>query len=192
MPNHHPTQSPTANKPTGRQQAYIRKLALERGISFTPPATKADASRLIKQLLDRKPDRQADQRRDTRHVQNDLTDRPHDAVAIREHETTGHGSSATWNTDTPKPTEPPRRGPTNPPVELARYPHPDGERLIQGQRVLGVVRVTDIPATGHGRRFLIERELTSQAEIQALVSDYLHQAEQLQDIPALHQPEATR
>jgi hypothetical protein len=28
----------------------------------------------------------------------------------------------------------------------------------RGQRVLGVVRVTDAPADGHGRHYLIERE----------------------------------
>ena len=38
---------------------------------------------------------------------------------------------------------------TNPPVELARYTASCGERVIRGQRILGVVRVTDIPAAGH-------------------------------------------
>ena len=36
---------------------------------------------------------------------------------------------------------------TNPPVELGRYRVGDTERLVRGQRVDGVVRVTDIPAT---------------------------------------------
>lgn len=73
---------------------------------------------------------------------------------------------------------------TNPPVQLARYPTPDGDRLVQGQRILGVVRLTDIPAHGHGRRYLIERELETQREVQALVRDYLQQAERLGAIPA--------
>jgi hypothetical protein len=40
------------------------------------------------------------------------------------------------------------RGVTNGPVELARYTISAGERMILGQRVLGVVRLTDIPADG--------------------------------------------
>jgi hypothetical protein len=52
-------------------------------------------------------------------------------------------------------------------VELGRYRTPHGERLVVGQRVLGVVRVSDIPAAGRGRRYLIERELTSKAELDA-------------------------
>jgi hypothetical protein len=73
---------------------------------------------------------------------------------------------------------------TNPAVTLARYTTDVGDRLIQGQRILGVVRLTDIPATGHGRRFLIERELETRDEVAALVADYLQRAHQLQAIPA--------
>ena len=57
---------------------------------------------------------------------------------------------------------------TNPPVELGRYRVGDTERVVRGQRVDGVVRVTDIPAVGHGRRYLVERGLTSRAELDAL------------------------
>ncbi len=38
--------------------------------------------------------------------------------------------------------------PTNPPVELARYATSAGERILRGQRILGVVRVSDVPADG--------------------------------------------
>ena len=75
-------------------------------------------------------------------------------------------------------------GQTNPAVELGRYRITGGERILKGQRVLGVVRVVDIPATGEGRRFLVERELVTKAELDALVSDYLHQAELLDAVPA--------
>ena len=44
-------------------------------------------------------------------------------------------------------------------VELARYTIPAGERVLYGQRINGVVRVTDNPASGRGRAYLIEREL---------------------------------
>jgi hypothetical protein len=82
----------------------------------------------------------------------------------------------------PKPTG--RRGPTNERVELGRYRISAGERIIYGQRVLGVVRLLDIPASGRGRRYVIERELTSMAELEAIVADYLEQAARWDAIPA--------
>jgi len=79
---------------------------------------------------------------------------------------------------------PPRRGATNEPVELARYTIGAGERVIYGQRVCGVVRLVDVPAEAGGRRYLIERELTSMAELEAIVADYLDQAARWNAIPA--------
>jgi hypothetical protein len=73
---------------------------------------------------------------------------------------------------------------TNGRVELARYTVAAGERVICGQRVLGVVRLVDIPVSGRGRRYLIERELTVMAELEAIVADYLEQAAGWQVIPA--------
>jgi hypothetical protein len=74
---------------------------------------------------------------------------------------------------------------TNPPVELARYRASGSERVLRGQRIDGVVRVSDIPAQRSGRAYLVERGLTSQAELQALVADYLAQAQRWDAIPAL-------
>src|SRR5215217_4141800 len=51
-------------------------------------------------------------------------------------------------------------------VELGRYTISAGERVIYGQRVLGVVRVIDVPARGRGRRYIVERGLTSMAELE--------------------------
>jgi len=42
-------------------------------------------------------------------------------------------------------------------VELGRYRISSGERVIVGQRVNGVVRVSDVPADGGGRAYLVER-----------------------------------
>ena len=69
-------------------------------------------------------------------------------------------------------------------VELGRYTISAGERVIYGQRVLGVVRVVDVPAGGHGRRYVIERGLTSMAELEAIVADYLQQAAVWDAVPA--------
>jgi hypothetical protein len=70
-------------------------------------------------------------------------------------------------------------------VELARYTISAGERVIHRQRVLGVVRLTDTPADGRGRHFLIERGLTVHAELQALLADYLAQAAEWDVVPAI-------
>ena len=75
-------------------------------------------------------------------------------------------------------------GTTGERVELARYTISAGERVIYGHRVLGVVRLVDVPAEGRGRRYLIERELTCMAELEAIVADYLEQAQRFDAIPA--------
>ncbi|MBV9194523.1 MAG: hypothetical protein JO168_10305 [Solirubrobacterales bacterium] len=74
-------------------------------------------------------------------------------------------------------------------VELARYTIPGGERVLYGQRVDGVVRVTDNPANGRGRAYLIERELErdGNAALHALVADYVEQAQRHGEIP-MHVP----
>jgi hypothetical protein len=68
-------------------------------------------------------------------------------------------------------------------VELGRYQTAHGERMLIGQRVCGVVRVSDIAASGRGRRYLVERELTCKAELDALVTNYLTQAQLHSDCP---------
>jgi hypothetical protein len=78
-----------------------------------------------------------------------------------------------------------RAGQTNERVELARYAVSAGERVIHGQRVLGVVRLVDDPASGAGRHYVIERELTTMAELEAIVADYLQQAATWNAIPAV-------
>jgi hypothetical protein len=78
----------------------------------------------------------------------------------------------------------PRDCRTNERVELGRYTTSAGERLVCGQRVLGVVRLVDVPADEQGRRYVIERELTSLSELEAIVADYLQQAAFWDAIPA--------
>ena len=72
----------------------------------------------------------------------------------------------------------------NAPKVLARYTVRAGQRVIYGQRILGVVRLVDAPADGDGRRYVIERELTVMAELEAIVADYLQQAATWDMIPA--------
>jgi hypothetical protein len=94
MPSHHPHTAP--DKPTPPQQRYLRQLAEQTGTSFTPPATKAQATREIKRLegLQRSP--RADRIRDQRAVQADLQAGAGDSSRHRRDETRGYGASAHW------------------------------------------------------------------------------------------------
>jgi hypothetical protein len=58
-------------------------------------------------------------------------------------------------------------------VELARYQLRTGERVLYGQRIDGAVAVVDVPASDHGRVYLLGRQLESKAALDALVADYL-------------------
>jgi hypothetical protein len=72
-------------------------------------------------------------------------------------------------------------------VELARYTVSAGQRVLYGQRVDGVVRVTDCPARGRGRAYLVERELEQDGNdaLDALLSDYLEQSRIHDQVPML-------
>jgi hypothetical protein len=95
MTDHHPP--PFGPPPTSRQQRYLRQLAMQRGVSFVPPRTCLEASRLIDQIKRRAPEPAADRRREIRAVQDDMArHRGGDARVIEGLETTGYGSSATW------------------------------------------------------------------------------------------------
>ncbi|MHB1834576.1 MAG: hypothetical protein ACYCXW_06385 [Solirubrobacteraceae bacterium] len=66
--------------------------------------------------------------------------------------------------------------------ELGRYQTDAGvERVLYGQRVANVVRVTDVPVSPPGRAYLVERgvEQDGYAALLALVQDYLEQANRL-------------
>jgi hypothetical protein len=95
MTDHH--RQPAGPPPTPRQQRYLRQLAMQRGISFVPPRTCLEASRLIDQLSRRRPDTLADRRREIRAVQDDMARNRGDAARVIEGvETVGWGSNATW------------------------------------------------------------------------------------------------
>lgn len=71
-------------------------------------------------------------------------------------------------------------------VELARHRTSSDERILHGQRVNGVVRVSDHPATGRSRVFLVERGLEQDGygALQALVADYMRESVR-RDEPAI-------
>lgn len=158
-------------EPTSKQLTYLRKLALSTGETFATPATREDASREITRLSRRKASSRTEVRLDRDAVSKGLTERVGDAASVRASEVTGHGSSARWNRDEPAKRRESRR--TGELTELARYTTPEGERAVCGRRVEGVVLVVDRPVGDSGRTYLIERGLTSNAELQALVGDYV-------------------
>jgi hypothetical protein len=94
MPNHHP--HPTPPGPTAKQQRYLRQLAEQTGTSFTPPKTKAEASREIERLQSRGADRRSDQARERKQALTDLQGGVGDAVRHQASETVGYGSNARW------------------------------------------------------------------------------------------------
>ena len=81
------------DRPTAKQQAYLRSLAQSTGTSFTPPKTRFQASREIDRLKalsssprhERQTDRQA------------IQQAPRGgATRVRDTEIEGYGSTATW------------------------------------------------------------------------------------------------
>jgi hypothetical protein len=68
-------------------------------------------------------------------------------------------------------------------TELARYTVTEGKRILYGQRIDGIVRVTDRPAHQGGRAYLVERGLETRSELDALIADYLRQAAKLDSPP---------
>lgn len=84
--------------PTRKQLAYLRQLATQRGQTFATPTTRRDASAQIDRLK-RQPLSTAHRvtdRLERRQVSRELAERPSDATRVRDDETTGYGSSATW------------------------------------------------------------------------------------------------
>jgi len=96
MTDHH--RRPAEPPPTARQQRYLRQLAMQRGISFVPPRTCFEASRLIDQLRRRRADTVAERRREIGAVQDDMARNHGDAARVIEGvETAGYGSNCRWS-----------------------------------------------------------------------------------------------
>jgi hypothetical protein len=77
------------------------------------------------------------------------------------------------------------------PSRLASYTIDEQTRVLWGQRIDGVVRVSDHPEDGQpGRRYIIERGLEQDGygALLALVQDYIAQAVKHRSIPAVSTP----
>ena len=97
MTDHHrQTNQRVGRPPTARQQRYLRQLAIARGVTFVPPRSSSEASRLIDQLKRHEPDSPVDRRRELRAVQDDLAGDRGDAARVCADEISGYGSNCTW------------------------------------------------------------------------------------------------
>ena len=86
---------PSDDRPTGKQQRYLRSLAQKTGTSFTPPATKAEASREIERLKKLSASPRHERAEDRKAV---VRARRGGSAAVRRSEVSGYGSTATWAT----------------------------------------------------------------------------------------------
>ena len=80
------------DKPTTRQ---LRRLAELTGTTFTPPATRRQASQEIEQLKERPGSSRLERREDSRSVSQGLA-REQPASSVRDDEVSGFGSQARW------------------------------------------------------------------------------------------------
>ena len=182
---------------TPRQLSYLKSLANRAGQTFTYPQTSQQASAEINRLKHTRPSSPTERRVERKLIADQIQAGPLDAARVREDEISGHGSSATWvqnRKQEPAAPEDPgpaaaRRAPkVGQRTELARYSTPAGERILFGQRVDGIVRITDRPQAPGGRAYLVERGLETKPELDALIADYLDQAAKLNEIPVAHCP----
>jgi hypothetical protein len=193
MPTTHKEPTQMSTPATARQLTYLRRLAEQTGTTFTPPTSKAEASRAIRAMKARPRTSRDERRREGREVQLDMATRRGDASQVTAREVAGHGSTATWAQRATTPRAPqthtePRASAAGVPVELGRYRTSAGERVLLGQRVDGVPRVIDAPRGRPGRRYLIERgndlDLDGHRALHALIADYIEQSER-RDCPAI-------
>lgn len=182
-----------AQEPTPRQLSYLKSLANRSGQTFTYPHTAAEASAQINRLKNTRPSTRTERRIEHKLIADQIQAGPLDSARVRDDEISGRGSSATWvqnrEQESPAPEDPApaaarRQAPkVGQRTELARYVTPAGERVLYGQRVDGIVRVTDRPQAPGGRAYLVERGLETKGELDGLVTDYLAQAEKLAAVP---------
>jgi hypothetical protein len=179
-----------SRKATHRQLSYLKALADRTGQTFTYPQTSQQASTEINRLKQAKPSSRSERHVERKLIADQIAAGPIDSSRVREDEIAGRGSSATWvhNREQTPPAVPDpgpsatreRRAPVvGKRTELARYTLSDGtERVLYGQRIDGSVRLTDRPAAASGRAYLVERDLHTKGELDALLADYLKQAAQ--------------
>jgi hypothetical protein len=87
--------SESGSRPSAKELRYLRNLALQRGESFTYPATAAQASAEIDRLKRRRRGSYVEAAIERRQISRDMAMRG-DAAAVRDTEIVGYGASARW------------------------------------------------------------------------------------------------
>jgi hypothetical protein len=183
-PNHERHQM-SSKPPTPKQLAYLRALAERTGQTFATPRTSQDASAEIRRLKSAPTESQLERRIEHNEIADAIGTGSEDGVRVTRSEVTGHGfcdlEAAVMTTPTVTGNQ--RNGEhVGERIELGRYRTVAGaERVLYGQRVAKVVRVTDVPVDQPGRAYLVERGLEEDgyAALLALVADYLENANRL-------------
>jgi hypothetical protein len=179
----------TPKKPTAKQLSYLRTLAQRTGQTFTWPNSTQEASAQIRRLKGTPASSRLERQIEHKQIADQIASAPADSTRVRDDEVHGWGSTATWANQPTRAAGAPAAKPPAANVgkrtELARYTTPAGERILVGQRVNEVVRVSDIPASPGGRAYLVERglEQDGNSALNALIADYLQQAQMLADVP---------
>jgi hypothetical protein len=184
--------SPAVNtSPTYRQLRFLRLLSEETATSFVSPKTRGQASSEIKRLIALKDSAEvvvADDEHEIEALPVDGSDDQDEelvyATAVQSEEVSGFGSTASWRTGSSEQAvlEKPKVGEL---TELARYRVSGEARVLYGQRINGHVRITDRPASGRGRSYLVEGQLEVDGwgAVKTLVRDYVEQARELDAVP---------
>ena len=168
--------------PSTKQLRYLRSLALQTATTFVAPTSRRQAGSEIARLTKLRERGAAPNFEDLPDGQESFAY----ATTVAPDEVTGFGANTSWShRSAPSIPAPPPSAQVGERTELARYIVADSERVIYGQRINGHVRVTDRPASGSGRSYLVERELERDgyAALKALVTDYLAQARALDAVP---------
>jgi hypothetical protein len=84
------------DRPTRRQLAYLRSLAIRTGQTFAYPSTRRRASREIERLEQAEPSGRAERSIERKDIADAIARGPEDAAAVRLDEVAGFGSTATW------------------------------------------------------------------------------------------------
>jgi len=175
----------SSKPPTSKQLAYLRALAERTGQTFAMPRTSRDASVEIRRLKAAPAESQLERRIEHDEITDAISTGSQDSVRVTRTEVTGYSFCDLESTvmTTPIVTRNQRNSnDVGERKELGRYRTAAGvERVLYGQRVAEVVRVTDVPVESPGRAYLVERGLEEDgyAALLALVADYLDTAKRL-------------
>ena len=176
----------SSKPPTAKQLAYLRALAGRTGQTFATPRTSRDANAEIRRLKATPAESRLERRIERDEIADAIAAGPQDSARVMPER--GDRIRVICDLEPPVMTTPTvtetctKGNHIGERMELGRYRTEAGvERVLYGQRVASVVRITDVPVEQPGRAYLVERGLEQDgyAALLAVVQDYLEQASRL-------------